>query len=202
MSRNRSGHGASCSPTYADIILSVWEQKFVHTSIYSKFWTLYARYLDDVCIFWVGSLEQLDEFIQYLNQTTTFFKFTYQVAIENVNHLDVSLHKSEQGFRSTVYRKPIFSNTYISFTSSHPFFRKKGIVKGQYVRVCPMTSLDVDYENECIKLESMFLEQGYPSELISNIRTEVAQGRKDKYIQFWVLVTVLITRKLHLYRMI
>ena len=41
---------------------------------------------------------------------------------------DALVARTEQGFRSSVYRKPAFAVKYINFNSHHPYYLKKGIV--------------------------------------------------------------------------
>ncbi|XP_043910761.1 regulator of nonsense transcripts 1 [Protopterus annectens] len=173
--------GANCAPTYADIVFSVWEKKYIVNSEYRNNWIFYSRFLDDICIFWTGLTGTIGEFMNYLNSTTDYLTFTYQVSSERVNYLDVTLSIHDTGFKFSIYRKPTFSNSYIHYNSSHPRYQKRDIVKGQFVWASRMTSDDFEYQLECSKLTEMFQERGYPEESITSIRQEVQEGRNTKY---------------------
>ncbi|XP_043945323.1 myomesin-3-like [Protopterus annectens] len=173
--------GANFAPTYADIIMAVWEKKFVHNSGFEKYWIHYSRFLDDICIFWVGPPETIQEFITYIRGTTSFLNFTYETSEESVHYLDVTIRKETVGFTSTVYRKPTFSNSYLHFSSSHPEFQKRGIIKGQFVRASRMTSQENQFNNECDKLTTMFMDRGYPETMINSVKEEVFKGRTTRF---------------------
>ena len=66
--------------------------------------------------------------------------------------LDVLVTCTEQGFRSSVYRKPTFTGQYLNFNSHHPYMVKKGIVcciQHQAKTICSNTDA---YQEEMISL--------------------------------------------------
>ena len=61
--------------------------------------------------------------------------------------LDVLVARTEQGFRSSVYRKPTFTGQYLNFNSYHPYNVKKGTVRCLQHRVTDI-SCDTDADQE------------------------------------------------------
>ena len=66
--------------------------------------------------------------------------------------LDVLATCAEQGFRSSVYRKPTFTGQYLNFNSHHPYTVKKGIVHCLQHRAKTISSDTDAYQEEMISL--------------------------------------------------
>ncbi|XP_043939158.1 uncharacterized protein LOC122811399 [Protopterus annectens] len=138
--------GAKCAPTYANIVLNWWEKLFILDCPFTQCWSMYKRFLDDICIFWIDTKERFYEFLDYLKGTTNFLDFTFEVNTEQLVYLDITLKKLDKGFSSSIHRKKTFSNSYLHYKSAHPYFQKKNLVKGQLVRVSRMTSDDQEFK--------------------------------------------------------
>ena len=61
--------GSPCSPTAANIYMSVILRQFLYTQKYKPL--LLSRYIDDIFIIWTESAIKLDEFISNLNKFNT-----------------------------------------------------------------------------------------------------------------------------------
>ncbi|XP_043925727.1 piwi-like protein 1 [Protopterus annectens] len=115
------------------------------------------------------------------DDTNTGFAFSSSLGAHSIsgdkqnNYLDVNLIKDSNtnSFQSCVYRKSTFSNDYLEFTSSHPLFVKRNIVKDQMVRVVKMCSNFRLVEIETQRLLDMFTARGYPIEFVPQIRDQV-----------------------------
>ena len=68
--------------------------------------------------------------------------------------LDVFVTRTQQGFRSSVYRKPTFTGQYLNFNSHHPYMIKKGIVRCLQHRAKTISSDTDAYQEEIIKLRN------------------------------------------------
>ena len=62
--------------------------------------------------------------------------------------LDVLVTRTEQGFRSSVYRKPTFTGQNLNFNSHHPYTVKKGIVRCLQPRAKTISSDTDAYQEE------------------------------------------------------
>ena len=70
--------GTSVALSYANIVFGEWEANHVYSELNPfvsniKRW---KRNIDDIICFHESDTDDLHEFITYLNQTTTFLKFT------------------------------------------------------------------------------------------------------------------------------
>ena len=81
--------------------------------------------------------------------------------------LDVLVTRTEQGFRSSVYRKPTFTGQYLNFNSHHPYTVKKGIVRCLQHRAKTISSDTDAYQEEMINLRHNFHRNNYPESITS-----------------------------------
>ncbi|XP_043942963.1 uncharacterized protein LOC122814448, partial [Protopterus annectens] len=122
-----------------------------------------------------GTLDELKEFVTYLESTTTFLKFTYNISNEECEYLDIKLRKTKENIESNIYRKKTFSNSYLHFKSCHPYFQKYNLVKGQMVRLSRIISEDEEFFQQLDILSNMFLDRGYPNNILDQIKKEVGE---------------------------
>ena len=79
--------------------------------------------------------------------------------------LDVLVTRTEQGFRSSVYRKPTFTGQYLNFNSHHPYTVKKGIVRCLQHRAKTISSDTDAYQEEMISLRHNLHRNNYPESI-------------------------------------
>ena len=93
---------------------------------------LWKRYIDDILCIWPGTREELDSFLDRLNNAHPTLRFTWSISdsrvdpgprCNNTNCLDLPTH-----FKKT--------NTfqYLHYSSSHPRSVFRGSVKGEVIR--------------------------------------------------------------------
>ena len=80
--------------------------------------------------------------------------------------LDVLVTRTEQGFRSSVYRKPTFTGQYLNF-NSHLYTVKKGIVRCIQHRAKTISSDTDAYQEEMIRLRHNLHRKNYPESITS-----------------------------------
>jgi hypothetical protein len=57
-------------------------------------------------------------------------KFTAEMETNStINYLDITIHRTPTGWRTTIYRKPTFTDTIIPYTSNHPTQHKYAAIK-------------------------------------------------------------------------
>ena len=81
--------------------------------------------------------------------------------------LDLLVTRTEQGFRSSVYRKPTFNGQYLNFNSHHPYTVKKGIVRCLQHRAKTISSDTDAYQEEMIILRHNLHRNNYPESITS-----------------------------------
>ena len=81
--------------------------------------------------------------------------------------LEVLVTCTEQGFRSSVYRKPTFTGQYLNFNSHHPYTVKKRIVRCLQHRAKTISSDTDAYQEEMISLRHNLHRNNYPERITS-----------------------------------
>ena len=81
--------------------------------------------------------------------------------------LDVLVTGTEEGSRSSVYHKPIFTRLYLNFSSHHPYTVTKGIVRCLQHRAKTIGSDTDAYHADMISLRHNLHRNNYPKGIIS-----------------------------------
>ena len=90
--------------------------------------SMWLRYVDDTFILWPHQ-EDDQTLLDHVNSMQPSIQFTMEKGGDNkLPFLDVLLTRTEQNFRSSVYRKPTFTGEYLNINSHNPYNVKKRIV--------------------------------------------------------------------------
>jgi hypothetical protein len=75
--------------------------------------------------------------------------FTAEIETDNkINYLDITIHRAPTGWRTSIYRKPTFTDTIIPYASNHPTQHKYAAIRFLYNRLNMYDLLKEDYEQE------------------------------------------------------
>ncbi|CAJ0937392.1 unnamed protein product [Ranitomeya imitator] len=109
----------------------------------------------------VGSIEQLNYFMDVLNMNNLNLKLTFSCG-RQVNFLDLDVSVSAQGsIETNVYRKPTATNTLLHASSSHRQSTINGITIGQHLRIKRICSSQDKFQIQARDLYCHFRERGY-----------------------------------------
>ena len=86
--------GTKMAPAYANLFMAELEQEILDN--YNTEPILWNRYIDDILCIWPGSQVSLKTFIQYLNRQHRTIKFTFECSPNEIQFLDVTIHKGER----------------------------------------------------------------------------------------------------------
>ena len=110
--------GTKMAPTYATLIMGYLEKR-LYQSYEEKYGAadaellikLFKRFLDDCCLLWNKSKEQLTDFYQLLNSLHQKIKLT-----DKLPHLDILLYKEQNKLYTDMYYKvtPVFRLSIVS----------------------------------------------------------------------------------------
>ena len=95
----------------------------------------YGRYRDDCLVIWVGSIERLHEFHNFINTLDETLKFTIEIGGILINVLDLRIGLFDGRLVTSVYSKPTDSHLYLQAESCHQEASIKGIQKGVALRL-------------------------------------------------------------------
>ena len=127
--------GSPLSGLLSDIYLNHYENTYLLSDV-NKLHTqiiFYARYVDDTFIVFNGTLRQIDNLRQYLNNINKHIQFTGETENNSrLNFLDLTVIKVNNGFKYQIYRKPTTTDITIHADSHHPNSQKIGCVQQFY----------------------------------------------------------------------
>ena len=107
-----------------------------------------------------------------------------------INYLDITIHRTFNNWRMSIYRKPTFTDTIITHTSSHLTQHKYGAIKFLYNRLNTYNLLKDDYKQEeniihsIIHNNSLPIHQQKPSTQKPRKHLETTQTQSQKWATF------------------
>ena len=124
--------------------------------------SMWLRHVDDMFILWPHQ-EDVQILLDHVDSIRPSIQFTMEKEQDNkLPFLDVLVICTEQGFRSSVYRKPTFTRRYLNFNSHHRYSVKKGIVRCLQHRAKTISSDTDAYQEEMISLRHSLHRNNYP----------------------------------------
>ena len=153
--------GKQYAPNFANLYMSRWEEHVLKVlpGPKPKIW---LRYIDDIFGIWEGSLKDLLNFIQSINNFDKNIQVSGNTSFSDIQFLDLVIFKT-QDFRLSfmVYLKPTSSLKLIHPRSLHPKHTKNGVIVSQIVRYLKNCTLQVDFLFHLQFLIVALKEQGY-----------------------------------------
>ena len=116
--------GTKCAPTYANIFMGEFEEKYIYPKIKDKS-CKYLRYIDDIFMVWKSSQDELNQFIKEINEVHPSIKFTTESSKTQVNFLDTTIQINDSKLTTKTFKKPTDRSAYLHNTSYHPNQLKK-----------------------------------------------------------------------------
>ncbi|CAF1648303.1 unnamed protein product [Rotaria magnacalcarata] len=157
--------GSSLTLTLANIFMSKWQKNLVEEQ--TKTDEFYGRYIDDICMTWNRSEEELRKLLDDANTWHPNIKLDYKIGY-SLPFLDVQLTNNNGILLTSVYHKPAVEPCITPFTSDHPRHAFANTIKNFLERAVRYSSTfeAFNYERRNIKL--MLLYNDYPSTFIEN----------------------------------
>ena len=126
---------------------------------------LYHRYVDDTFAIF-GSEDECTSFLDALNSMHSALKFTFEKEEnDQLPFLDVLVEKSNEGFLTSVFRKPTFTGHYFRWDSFGTTKRKTNLIETLVHRalmICLKSKLQRELEN----ISSILRNNGYPESIV------------------------------------
>ena len=109
--------GSALGPTLANAFLCFHEQIWLNECPDEFKPVYYRRYVDDIFVLF-HSPDHLEKFRNYLNSKQRNIRFTCEKEHNNsAPFLDVLITRTRNGFKTSMYQKPLFSGVYSNFNS-------------------------------------------------------------------------------------
>ncbi|XP_040294184.1 uncharacterized protein LOC121005481 [Bufo bufo] len=115
----------------------------------------------------LGSRETCIQFIDTLNINDLNIHLTYTISDDMVDFLDLKLRKEHERITTYLFRKSTATNNLLHYQSFHPTHMKRGIPKGQFLRLRRNCTNVTDFKTASADLTTRFRKRGYPRKLIT-----------------------------------
>ncbi|XP_060579543.1 uncharacterized protein LOC132736432 [Ruditapes philippinarum] len=170
--------GSPVAPAYAALFMGKFEEEFLKDSQLKP--SLWLRFLDDIFMLWDHSLEELNTFIDKINNVHPSIKFTHTISQQSVSFLDVQVSKGKSyELQTNVYVKETNNHQYLDYTSCHPKRCKDGIPHSQAKRYRRIISDDDVFSTSLSKLREFFISRNFPETVIDSAFLHVSQMSQE-----------------------
>jgi len=113
--------GSPISNTIAEIFIQHLENKHLKQQLDTKTIAFYTRHIDDILLIHNTKHITFDKINEYINQIHPNLKLNSTHERNNsINFLDLLIVRNQSNLEIDIYRKPITTDTTITFFSSHP----------------------------------------------------------------------------------
>ena len=135
---------------------------------------LFKRYIDDIFGAFFGTLEEVQDFVNFVSTFDPNFKFTNTISPSCASFLDLDLTIVDRSIKSNIHFKDTDSHNYLLYSSSHPPKCKSSIPFSQLLRAKRICSDDADFIDNSKQLSNFFSNRGYPDKVVqaANLRVQ------------------------------
>ena len=109
--------------------------------------------------FWTHGEESLKKFLNELNGSNQYIKFTYEYSVENISFLDFKVELKDGKVATDLNVKPTDRHQYLHFSSAYPNHDKRSVVFSQTLRISRLCSSESDFERNKEKMRSWFVKR-------------------------------------------
>ena len=178
---NGTATGAPNSCSYADIAVSpIDEAVFMQMNTNYKELKYFGRYRDDCFALWIGTVEKLYMFFEFMNSLNNDLKFTMEIGGKEICFLDVKITIVENKLQTTVYSKPTDSHLYLHATSCHNRASINGISKGVALHLRRLCSSDEEFDRQAAEYMKYLKLRGYKSSSVTKAFSETRSKNRDE----------------------
>ena len=78
------------------------------------------RYIDDYIGISTSTKNELEDFMQYVNDFHPSLSYTYDISDTSVNFLDISISMTQHGLTTDIFYKDTDTHSYLRYESAHP----------------------------------------------------------------------------------
>jgi len=123
----------------------------------------YFRYVDDILLIYDPDHTNIQGITNDFNYLHPNLKFTTELETNNkLNYLDITIHRTPTGWKTSTYRKPAFTDSIISYPSNHPAQHKYAAIKYLYNRLHTHNLHDHEYRTEENTIHNIMFNNAFP----------------------------------------
>ena len=128
---------------------------------------LYKRYVDDTFLLFKDTVDP-NQFLSYLNNKHPNIKFTAESEIDNqISFLDITIHKHNNFFNTSIFRKKTFTGLGTNYFSFIPFKFRLSSISTLVHRAYHLSSTYANFHDEIKFLTKFFNDNLFPVILLN-----------------------------------
>jgi len=155
--------GAPSSGLIAEIFLQHKEHLHLAHPAHRHRIINYWRYVDDILLAFDPNHTNIQAIFHDFNAIHPTLQLTAETERDNtLNYLDISIHRTPTGMKTSIYRKPTFTDTIIPYTSNHPTQHKYATVKFLYNRLNTYDLEKEEHEHELNIIHDILHNSSFP----------------------------------------
>ena len=145
-------------------------------------------YIDDIFSLRSTNKATIERFIEKANNHHPTIKFTPEISDKETTFLNTYLYKGERFEKDAIldvrtHFKQTETFQYTHYSSCHPQGVKKGLIKGEALRLLRTNSSQTIFEEKIANFKAHLLKRGYPEDLINTTLSEVYFKNKKLALQ-------------------
>ena len=149
--------GIPMASSIANLVMGMLEEKLLNECPVKVDPKLWKRFIDDVFLVFIGSSDDLQSLLSFVNTLHRTLKFTSHFSTTSESFLDLEI-KLKDGLLSTnMHIKDTDSQNYIHYKPCHPKHCLNNIPYSQALRARRICATRADFEKQASRLSSCFL---------------------------------------------
>lgn len=131
-----------------------------------------------------GSLQQLQDFHEYLNNTNSNIKLSLEYSNSSLNFLDLTISVDASGdLHTSIYRKNTDRNTILRADSFHPNGLINNIPYGQFQRLRRICDSQTDFDQQSKSMYQRFRNRGYKANTLNDALSKAKSTERSALLQ-------------------
>jgi len=123
----------------------------------------YFWYVDNILVIYDANNTDTQNILDDFNAVHPKLKFTAETETNNkINYLEITIQRTPTNWKTSVYRKPTFTDTTIPYTSNHPAQHKYTIVRFLYNRLNTYDLHEDEYKTEENIIQNIMHNNAFP----------------------------------------
>jgi len=184
--QDRLAMGAPSSGLIAEFFLQNLEDTHLTQLCNKHTITAYFRYVDDILIICDSRHTDIKHIQEDFNTLHPYMNFTAEPESNNqINFLDITIHKTPTKWTTSVYRKPSFMDSIIPYSSNHPPQHKHAAIRYLHNRLNTYHLQHDEFKEELDTIHDIMRNNGFPIHLhthISHPETAYRNPQKKPHI--------------------
>jgi hypothetical protein len=123
----------------------------------------YFRYVDDILVIYDSNHTNINNIQNDFNAIHPKMTFTAEAESNNkINYLDITINRTPTNWKTSIHRKPTFTDTIIPYSCNHPAQHKYAALRFLHNRLNTYKLQKDDYNEEMDTIHDILFNNGFP----------------------------------------